>query len=169
MVLEILFGSSDLRPWLLYRKGLLTTFPLHFVDLYTWLHLMYLERRIGLWRHSMSFIPCMYYTFIFTAYSMLFACALHLERKYNSFIYFCLISLQQQVSTYPDLVAYQCIAVTLGKAGYLKELFDVIDSMRSPPKKFKTGVIGKCDPELEPDIMVYNAVSNTWLNSICKR
>ena len=31
MVLEILFGSSDLRPWLLYRKGLLTTFPLHFV------------------------------------------------------------------------------------------------------------------------------------------
>ncbi|KAL0011985.1 hypothetical protein SO802_007093 [Lithocarpus litseifolius] len=70
-------------------------------------------------------------------------------------------SMQQQVSTYPDLVAYQCIAVTLGKAGYLKELFDVIDSMRSPPKKkFKTGVIGKWDPELEPDIMVYNAVLN---------
>ncbi|KAK4581096.1 hypothetical protein RGQ29_024670 [Quercus rubra] len=70
-------------------------------------------------------------------------------------------SMHQQVSTYPDLVAYQCIAVTLGKAGYLKELFDVIDSMRSPPKKkFKTGVIGKCDPELEPDIMVYNAVLN---------
>ncbi|KAK7818988.1 pentatricopeptide repeat-containing protein [Quercus suber] len=65
-------------------------------------------------------------------------------------------SMQQQVSTYPDLVAYQCIAVTLGKAGYLKELFDVIDSMRSPPKKkFKTEVIGKWDPELEPDIMVY--------------
>nr|POE57356.1 pentatricopeptide repeat-containing protein, chloroplastic [Quercus suber] len=64
-------------------------------------------------------------------------------------------SMQQQVSTYPDLVAYQCIAVTLGKAGFLKELFDVIDSMRSPPKKkFKTGVIGKWDPELEPDIMV---------------
>lgn len=70
-------------------------------------------------------------------------------------------SMQQQVSTYPDLVAYQCIAVTLGKAGFLKELFDVIDSMRSPPKKkFKTGVIGKWDPELEPDIMVYNAVLN---------
>ena len=80
MVPEILFGSSDLRPWLLYGKGLLTTFPLHFVDLYTRLHLMYLERRIDLWRHSM-FIQCRYYTFIFIAYSMLFACALHLAKR----------------------------------------------------------------------------------------
>lgn len=68
--------------------------------------------------------------------------------------------LQQQMSTYPDLVAYQCIAVTLGQAGHMKELFEVIDTMRSPPKKkFKTGVIEKWDPRLEPDIVVYNAVS----------
>lgn len=44
----------------------------------------------------------------------------------------------------------------------MKELFDVIDTMRSPPKKkFKTGALGKWDPRLEPDVIVYNAVSST--------
>lgn len=71
------------------------------------------------------------------------------------------ISLQQQMSSYPDLVAYHCIAITLGQAGHLKELFDVIDSMKSPPKKkFKHDVLGKWDPRLEPDLVVYNAVSD---------
>ncbi|KAH7858963.1 hypothetical protein Vadar_029876 [Vaccinium darrowii] len=30
------------------------------------------------------------------------------------------------MSTYPDLVAYQCIVVTLGQAGHMKELFEVM-------------------------------------------
>lgn len=43
----------------------------------------------------------------------------------------------------------------------MKELFDVIDTMRSPPKKkFKTNIIEKFDPRLEPDVVVYNSVSN---------
>ncbi|KAL5716220.1 hypothetical protein ACHQM5_017942 [Ranunculus cassubicifolius] len=68
---------------------------------------------------------------------------------------------EQGVSSYPDLATYHCIAVTLGQAGHIKELFDVIDCMRSPPqKKFKTGSIGNWDPRLEPDIIVYNAVLN---------
>lgn len=68
---------------------------------------------------------------------------------------------QEHISSYPDLVAYRCIAVTLGQAGHMKELFDVIDTMRSPPKKkFKTNIIEKFDPRLEPDVVVYNAVSN---------
>lgn len=63
------------------------------------------------------------------------------------------------MSSYPDLVAYHSIAITLGQAGHMKELFDVIDTMHSPPKKkFKTGALGKWDPRLEPDIIVYNAV-----------
>ncbi|XP_050367964.1 pentatricopeptide repeat-containing protein At1g30610, chloroplastic [Argentina anserina] len=67
----------------------------------------------------------------------------------------------QQLSSYPDLVAYHSIAITLGQAGHMKELFDVIDTMRSPPKKkFKTGTLGKWDPRLEPDLIVYNAVLN---------
>ncbi|KAB2064105.1 hypothetical protein ES319_A10G266700v1 [Gossypium barbadense] len=70
-------------------------------------------------------------------------------------------SMQQQMASYPDIVAYHSIAVTLGQAGHMTELFDVIDSMRSPPKKkFKTGPLGKWDPRLEPDIVVYNAVLN---------
>ncbi|GMH08760.1 hypothetical protein Nepgr_010600 [Nepenthes gracilis] len=69
-------------------------------------------------------------------------------------------AMQHQKCSYPDLVAYHSIAVTLGQAGYLKELFDVIDSMRSTPKNFKSGVLEKWNPQLEPDLVVYNAVLN---------
>ncbi|XP_042520447.1 pentatricopeptide repeat-containing protein At1g30610, chloroplastic-like [Macadamia integrifolia] len=70
-------------------------------------------------------------------------------------------AMQNQLSSYPDLAAYHCIAVTLGQAGHMKELFDVIDCMRSRPEKnFKTGVLEKWDPRLEPDDVVYNAVLN---------
>lgn len=48
----------------------------------------------------------------------------------------------------------------------MKELFDVIDSMQSPPKKkFKTGLLEKWDPRLEPDIIVYNSVCFNCHNS----
>ncbi|XP_004495567.1 pentatricopeptide repeat-containing protein At1g30610, chloroplastic [Cicer arietinum] len=70
-------------------------------------------------------------------------------------------AMQQEMSTYPDLVAYHSIAVTLGQAGHMKQLFDVIDIMRSPPKKkFNKGIFENWDPRLEPDIIVYNAVLN---------
>lgn len=66
-----------------------------------------------------------------------------------------------QISSYPDMVAYRSIAVTLGQAGHIKELFHVIDTMRSPPKKkFKPTTLVKWDPRLEPDVVVYNAVLN---------
>uniref|UniRef100_A0A0E0C5Y4 Pentacotripeptide-repeat region of PRORP domain-containing protein n=1 Tax=Oryza meridionalis TaxID=40149 RepID=A0A0E0C5Y4_9ORYZ len=65
-----------------------------------------------------------------------------------------------QLSSYPDMAAYHCIAVTLGQSGLVKELFDVIDRMRSPPKKFKLSPIQNWDPRLEPDLIVYNAVLN---------
>lgn len=43
----------------------------------------------------------------------------------------------------------------------MKELFDVIDTMRSrPKKKFKNNIVEKFDPRLEPDVVVYNSVSN---------
>ncbi|KAL3616778.1 hypothetical protein CASFOL_039172 [Castilleja foliolosa] len=70
-------------------------------------------------------------------------------------------TMQEQMASYPDIVAYRCIAVTIGQAGHMKELFDVIDTMRSPPKKkFKTNYFEKWDPRLEPDVVVYNAVLN---------
>lgn len=70
-------------------------------------------------------------------------------------------TMQNQLSSYPDMAAYHCIAVTLGQAGLVKELFDVIDCMRSPPKKkFNLGPLQNWDPRLEPDLIVYNAVLN---------
>ncbi|MED6148080.1 hypothetical protein PIB30_049809 [Stylosanthes scabra] len=65
------------------------------------------------------------------------------------------------MSSYPDLVAYHSIAITLGQAGHMKELFDVIDIMRVLlKKKFKTGPFEKWGPRLEPDLVVYNAILN---------
>ncbi|KAJ8549271.1 hypothetical protein K7X08_032978 [Anisodus acutangulus] len=76
-------------------------------------------------------------------------------------------AMQEHISSYPDIVAYRCIAVTLGQAGHMKELFDVIDTMRSPPKKkFKANIIEKFDPRLEPDVVVYNAVLNAC---VCRK
>ncbi|KAL0908790.1 hypothetical protein M5K25_023299 [Dendrobium thyrsiflorum] len=70
-------------------------------------------------------------------------------------------AMRQQLSSYPDLAAYHCIAVTLGQAGLMKELFDVIDCMRAAPeKKFDLGPLQKWDPRLQPDLVVYNAVLN---------
>ncbi|PKA62106.1 Pentatricopeptide repeat-containing protein [Apostasia shenzhenica] len=73
-------------------------------------------------------------------------------------------AMRQGLSSYPDLAAYHCIAVTLGQAGLMKELFDVIDCMRAvPAKKFDLGPLQKWDPRLEPDLVVYNAVLNACI------
>ncbi|ERN07656.1 pentatricopeptide repeat-containing protein At1g30610, chloroplastic [Amborella trichopoda] len=70
-------------------------------------------------------------------------------------------AMREQVSSYPDMPAYHCIAVILGQAGYMKELFDVIDCMRAgPQKKMKSSILDKWDPRLEPDLVIYNAVLN---------
>ncbi|XP_074308990.1 pentatricopeptide repeat-containing protein At1g30610, chloroplastic [Silene latifolia] len=69
-------------------------------------------------------------------------------------------SMQRHRSSYPDIVAYHSISVTLGQAGHMKELFDVIDSMRSIPANFKIEDSEDWDPRLEPDLVIYNAVLN---------
>ncbi|KAI3852656.1 hypothetical protein MKW92_003753 [Papaver armeniacum] len=54
--------------------------------------------------------------------------------------------MRQQRSTYPDIAAYHCIAVTLGQAGQMKELLDVIDCISiSSSKEVQTGgVLNAC-------------------------
>ncbi|XP_039054249.1 pentatricopeptide repeat-containing protein At5g67570, chloroplastic-like, partial [Hibiscus syriacus] len=53
------------------------------------------------------------------------------------------------------------IAVTLGQAGLLKELLNIIECMRQKPsKRTKNMRHKKWEPMLEPDIVVYNAVLN---------
>ncbi|KAL7607437.1 hypothetical protein Lser_V15G19982 [Lactuca serriola] len=62
---------------------------------------------------------------------------------------------------YPDMAAYHCIAIALGQSGLLKELVNVIDSMKQNPSKFiKKTKRKNWDPVLQPDLVVYNAVLN---------
>lgn len=58
------------------------------------------------------------------------------------------------------MAAYHCIAIALGQSGLLKELVNVIDSMKQNPSKFiKKTKRKNWDPVLQPDLVVYNAVS----------
>jgi hypothetical protein len=70
--------------------------------------------------------------------------------------------LQEEHSTYPDMAAYHSIAVTLGKAGHLTELLHIIQSLKKGPVRRNVGGSPRelnWNGRLEPDIVVYNAVS----------
>lgn len=97
-----------------------------------------------LYTHNFCLSSGLFYTFI-TCLSL------------NTYMFSSNIS-QKELSSYPDMAAYHCIAVTLGQAGYLKELFDVIDCMKTPPKKLNNA------SKLDPDAVVYNAVSYIFLH-----
>ncbi|CAN6289037.1 unnamed protein product [Urochloa humidicola] len=67
---------------------------------------------------------------------------------------------------YPDMPAYHSIAVTLGRAGLLKELIKIIEYMRQKPSKRVMKMRRKdWDPSLEPDVLVYNSVLNACVLS----
>ena len=75
---------------------------------------------------------------------------------------------QEEHPTYPDMAAYHSIAVTLGKAGHLTQLLHLIESLKEGP--IMKSVRGSprqlnWNGRLEPDIVVYNAVSEDldWL------
>lgn len=56
------------------------------------------------------------------------------------------------------MAAYHSVAVTLGQAGLLKELLSVIQFMKEKPKKVKNKRQKNWNPELQPDVVIYNAV-----------
>lgn len=57
------------------------------------------------------------------------------------------------------MAAYHSAAVTLGQAGFLKELIKLIECMRlNTSKRVKNMCRKNWDPIREPDIVVYNAV-----------
>ena len=72
----------------------------------------------------------------------------------------CLLNVfQENYSSYPDMPAYRAIAVILGQAGYLKELLELIESLKmGPPKPIKFIPVLNWESYLQPDIVVYNAV-----------
>ncbi|GFY86639.1 tetratricopeptide repeat (TPR)-like superfamily protein [Actinidia rufa] len=58
------------------------------------------------------------------------------------------------------------VAVTLGQAGFLKELLNVVDCMREKPvKRMKNMRRKNWDPCLQPDVVVFNAVLNALVPS----
>jgi hypothetical protein len=57
------------------------------------------------------------------------------------------------------MAAYHSIAVTLGRAGLVKELIKIIEFLRKKPSKRVMKMRRKdWDPSLEPDVLVYNSV-----------
>ncbi|CAA0841059.1 Pentatricopeptide repeat-containing protein -chloroplastic [Striga hermonthica] len=61
---------------------------------------------------------------------------------------------------YPDMAAYHCLAVTLGQAGLIKELLSVVEFMKEKPKKIRNMRRKNWNPELQPDIVIFNAILN---------
>lgn len=70
----------------------------------------------------------------------------------------CFQLVQGNIHVYPDMAAYHSIAVTLGQAGLLKELMNIVECMRQKPKTFKSMHRKNWDPVLEPDVVIYNSV-----------
>lgn len=67
---------------------------------------------------------------------------------------------------YPDMAAYHSISVTLGQAGFLKELLNIIECMKQKPsRKIKNLHRKSWDPVLQPDVVVFNAVLNACVPS----
>ncbi|KAK6923153.1 Pentatricopeptide repeat [Dillenia turbinata] len=74
--------------------------------------------------------------------------------------------MREECHIYPDMAAYHSYAVTLGQAGLLNELINVIEHMRQKPSKRVKNVYRKnWNPILEPDVVVYNAVLNACVPS----
>ncbi|KAL5755095.1 hypothetical protein ACOSP7_023315 [Xanthoceras sorbifolium] len=72
----------------------------------------------------------------------------------------------EDCNIYPDMAAYRSAAVTLGQAGLLKELLNLIELMRQKPsKRIKNMRSRNWDPVLEPDLVVYNAILNACVPS----
>ncbi|KAL6498210.1 hypothetical protein OROGR_028607 [Orobanche gracilis] len=66
---------------------------------------------------------------------------------------------------YPDMAAYHSLAVTLGQWGLLKELLNIVESMKEKPKKIRNMRRKNWNPELQPDIIIFNAVLNACVQT----
>lgn len=74
--------------------------------------------------------------------------------------------MRENFSSYPDMAAYHTVAVTLGQAGLLKELLELIEVLADGPKeRMKNVPLVHWDPRLLPDVVVYNAVLNACVPS----
>ncbi|KAK1300941.1 Pentatricopeptide repeat-containing protein [Acorus calamus] len=74
--------------------------------------------------------------------------------------------MREDCQIYPDMPACHSIAVTLGQAGLVKELLNVIEYMKQKPsKRLKNMRHKNWDPCLDPDVVIYNALLNACIPS----
>ncbi|CAL5369372.1 unnamed protein product [Camellia sinensis] len=68
--------------------------------------------------------------------------------------------MMEDCQIYPDMPSYHSAAVTLGHAGFLKELLKIIECMgEKPAKRIKNMRHKNWDPILQSDVAVFNAGS----------
>ncbi|KAL2499587.1 Pentatricopeptide repeat-containing protein [Abeliophyllum distichum] len=118
----------------------------------------------GQWRHALSVVEWVYsskehrrYKSRFV-YTKLLAILGKARKPSEALQVFNLM--RGDANIYPDMAAYHSLAVTLGQAGFLKELVNVIESMKEKPKKIKNVRYKNWNPVLQPDVVVFNAVLN---------
>ncbi|XP_052204949.1 pentatricopeptide repeat-containing protein At5g67570, chloroplastic-like [Diospyros lotus] len=124
----------------------------------------------GKWRHALSVVHWVYSQkerrhyksrFVFTK---LLAVLGKARRTCEALKIFDLML--EHCQTYPDMAAYHSIAVTLGQAGLLKKLLNIVECMREKPtKRIKNMRSKNWDPALQPDLVVFNAVLNACVPS----
>nr|XP_025885489.1 pentatricopeptide repeat-containing protein At5g67570, chloroplastic isoform X1 [Solanum lycopersicum] len=123
----------------------------------------------GQWRHALSVVHWVYTSkehrrsksrFVYTK---LLAVLGKARRPHEALQVFNLM--RGDAHIYPDIAAYHSVAVTLGQAGLLKELINIIDCMKQKPEKLKYMRRKNWDPVLQPDLVVYNAVLNACVQS----
>ncbi|WJZ91842.1 hypothetical protein VitviT2T_010884 [Vitis vinifera] len=121
----------------------------------------------GHWKHALSVVEWVYtdkdkdnrrYKSRFV-YTKLLAVLGKAKRPHEALDIFNLM--RGDCHIYPDMAAYHSVAVTLGQAGLLKELLNIIECMRQkPPKRIKNMCRKNWNALLEPDVVIFNAVLN---------
>ncbi|PHT91503.1 Pentatricopeptide repeat-containing protein, chloroplastic [Capsicum annuum] len=123
----------------------------------------------GQWRHALSVVHWVYNSkehrrsksrFVYTKLLAVLGKARRPREALQAFNL-----MRGDVHIYPDIAAYHSVAVTLGQAGLLKELINIIDCMKQKPEKIKYMRRKNWDPVLQPDLVVYNAVLNACVPS----
>ncbi|PIN13844.1 hypothetical protein CDL12_13539 [Handroanthus impetiginosus] len=123
----------------------------------------------GQWKHALSVVEWVYNSkehrhfksrFVYTKLLMVLGRAGKPREALQVFNW-----MRGDAHIYPDMAAYHSLAVTLGQAGFLKELLNVIESMKEKPKRIRNMRRKNWNPELQPDIVIFNAVLNACVST----
>ncbi|KAG9440531.1 hypothetical protein H6P81_020696 [Aristolochia fimbriata] len=125
---------------------------------------------LGHWKHSISVIEWVYNSKDYMyhksryVYTKLLAVLGKARRPSEALHIF--NKMREDRHIYPDMPAYHSFAVTLGQAGLVNDLWNIIVCMRQKPTaKTKNLLQENWDPRLEPDIVIFNALLNACVSS----